>query len=230
VGPLIASALAAAAVLAGDHRGERDGEAVVWRSTYELPADATCATLVHPLAATHLAGDRVELDAQGRITAVCGEVRGQRLELTTSQPLPAERLVPPLAVGALQRVTLHQVVFEPDPGTSLQKGLTGSWWSTGVTRAERKALDRRYDRRGPRAGAAIYVSPAAVGADGLVGAVRAPGPTWQSSLGAAGLFGAALGLLGFAYRMLSRKARAERVQAWLTDRSVREELDADGVR
>lgn len=233
------AALAAQQIDAVDHTATLLGETITWESRVllsgggEQPLELALAV---PLEAPVEVDEAVEVVTEdGLATALVVSAGRTQLLLRTTQAAPegqADALRPPLlATEAVQRVDLDGVRWVPDPALGLERRMRHIV-PAGMTRGERRQVDRRLDGRPVPKGSRVYVvaDRAVVGAGGLLGPVDPAGQVPLTvAIGVGGLFVAVLGggLLG--YRLLDGQARRERLDAYMQDEFVRQELEGRAV-
>lgn len=189
------------------HRGTVQGDNVQWHSTWR--SRSRCVELAAPFDAP--APYTVEM--QDHAPHLCRPA-DHGWSLTYERPFPSEALDLPLLADTLQRVEVKGARFESRDGT-ITKHLK-QWSSTGVSRRDRKALDRALPRS--TASTQIYLRPA--GGQPPSGALRPPGASTGVVYGALGVFVALGVLMALVHRLLEHGARKERVNRWLDEEGM----------
>jgi len=158
-------------------------------------------------------------DAEGNVVALDVEGAVGTMTLRVWQPWDPGRLAPPLTAGdAVQRVTLDGATFSPAPALGLERHLRHVR-QPGIRPRDRRWVDRAMTGRRAR----VREQPLYLVADarlreagGLVGDVRSSGSAEPGANGfVLGLFAFTLVALSLAYRLLARRVRWERADAYI---------------
>ncbi len=201
----LAAALAASEPTGGHHHGTVEGDTVRWHS--EWRARERCVRLAAPFAPPA----PYTLDEGPEGPLLC-RPEGAGWSLDYARPFPSDTLDLPLPADTLQRIDVTGGRFE-SPDRAMTKHLQ-AWTTPGITRGERKQLDRSLPKT--RASTRLYVRPSGA----LTGRLRPPGASQGVVYGALGLFVAIGAVMGLAYRVLERGARRERFDRWLSEAVV----------
>jgi len=202
---LLATALAAGIPTeSAMHRGTVAVDTVQWASTWR--SQARCVELAAPFdpPAPYTIEARKGRPWLCRPDHVAWSLRYER-------PFPSDELDLPLLAHQLQRIEVSGAHFDSDDG-AVTKHLR-VWSGPGITRRDRKQLDRSLPRS--HATTRIYVEPTP--GTSLQGRLRPSGARSGAVYGALAAFVTLGATLAGAYRLLERGARRERFERWLQD-------------
>lgn len=209
------------------HAGVADAGGITWHSTYlpAVPEDRDGRIrLAAPVPAhvTWEVGDAPIVpvrDGEGRVVALDVGARRGTLEVTTHEPPPSADdvvLHPPLVAGeVVQRVALQGARFDPAPSLGAEHRLR-LFQEPEIRNRDRRRLDWKLGLHGRTGALYVLGDPRITLAGGVPGTLRPAGAVTPAvTASVAGGFVVVLALMALAIRLLDRRARWEKVEAYL---------------